>query len=567
MMMPTGTGSESRTRIGFAVANLGSSWSEYGYGYSVVYWPYVKEMSMKIQGDGAYGADPGYIYDNAGTASSPTEFVAILNWLENELVGYGIMGLLKDLYTNPPSREWQAGGDWIQAIDRQQTTYVPSYGTVILGNRTQTATAFLSSYLYAHGYRTITITAQAQIYVEGDWTVVDPNNPWKPICYSGHYPVDTYSVGFQVTPLADEPPNPPGSSPVGPDTGYRGPLCPYSYLVSGTDTEFDQIRYKVFWGDGTSTETDLVNSGQGMSISHWWSNPSTYHIYFKIQDSFGLWSDPSPEKLVDIVNRPPNPPDQPRGLSQIYAGISYYYSTYGSDPDLDIVYVQFNWGDGQTSSWIGPTYGYLAESHIWNTAGTYSVTAQAKDTYGLIGNPSSPCTVTVYDSRYMRGDTQQINGLSAYKLDVPQSDSPASSVKTGSGLGAYFGIRAWIRHPNGVEQEISLDGQTGAPRAIVEGGLGAIRSNTVSVAQTTLQFTDSLVIRVYTEIAEGPWYLDATFTTEQLQSSTLKATTWTVYYYTYARYYPQIDRSTAIFYWGTATYNSRIQNIQYSYLS
>jgi hypothetical protein len=181
-----------------------------------------------------------------------------------------------------------------------------------------------------------------------------------------------------------------------------------------------------------------------------------------------------------------------------------------------------------------------------------------------IDHIDSSGSVNIYYGRYMRSDTQQVNGLSAYKLNIPQSTSSAVNTQSGSGMGALFGIRAWVRHSNGIEQEISLDGQTGTPKATVGGGSAGIRSNTVSIAQTALQSTDSLVVRVYVQIAEGPWNLCATFTTEQLHASTLKATTWTVYYYTSSTYNRITDRTTAKFYWGTTTYNSRIQNLQFN---
>jgi len=180
-----------------------------------------------------------------------------------------------------------------------------------------------------------------------------------------------------------------------------------------------------------------------------------------------------------------------------------------------------------------------------------------------IDHTESSGQVSVYFGRYMSSDTQQVNGLSAYKLNIPQSTSSVVNTRSGSGADALFGIRAWVRHSNGVEQEISLDGQTGTPAATVWGGPAGIRSNTVSVTPTALQSTDSLVVRVYVQIGEGPWNLCATFTTEQLHASTLKATVWTVYYYTYSSYNRLYDRTTAKFYWGTTTYNSRIQNLQY----
>ena len=198
----------------------------------------------------------------------------------------------------------------------------------------------------------------------------------------------------------------------------------------------------------------------------------------------------------------------------------------------------------------GTTFLTLADVKLGNS------TAQPID-YAVSGG-----SVTVYYGRYMRSDTQQVNGLSAYKLNIPQSTSSAVNTQSGNGMGALFGIRAWVRHSNGVEQEIGLDGQTGTPKATVGGGFAGMKSSTVSVAQISLQSADSLVVRVYVQIAEGSWNLCATFTTEQLQSSTLIQTTWTVYYYTSSTYNRITDRTTAKFSWGTRTYNSRIQNLQ-----
>jgi hypothetical protein len=87
---------------------------------------------------------------------------------------------------------------------------------------------------------------------------------------------------------------------------------------------------------------------------------------------------------------------------------------------------------------------------------------------------------------------------------------------------------------------------------------------TNGVAQTALQPTDSLVIRAYIEAGKSGWPLCATFTTEQLQATTLQAATWTVYYYIYAYYYRTYGMTIATLYRGTTTYNTQIQNVQYT---
>jgi hypothetical protein len=172
-------------------------------------------------------------------------------------------------------------------------------------------------------------------------------------------------------------------------------------------------------------------------------------------------------------------------------------------------------------------------------------------------------SVTVYSGRYMRSDTQTINGLGAYVLNVPESTTSNSVYQGGIGSGWSWGIRAFVRHSDGSEQEISLNGQTGTPEAVVYNGNGLL-SVTVSVSQTSLQPTDSLVIRVYAAVGNSGWTLKVTFTTEQLQATTLQAATWTVYYYVTGVYNRHLGITGSTFYWGTTTYESRIQNLLYS---
>jgi len=169
-------------------------------------------------------------------------------------------------------------------------------------------------------------------------------------------------------------------------------------------------------------------------------------------------------------------------------------------------------------------------------------------------------SVTIYYGRYMRSDAATVNGLNTYLLNATETTSYTCVTQIGQGLGASFGIRAWVRASNGTEYEVTLDGQTGTPKATVTStGWGA-----VNVTQMSMETTFSLVIRVYVSIEGGAWTNMATFTTTQLGKTSLQETTWSVYYHVSTSYYPQIDRTTARFYWGDASHMSRIQNLQFS---
>ena len=181
----------------------------------------------------------------------------------------------------------------------------------------------------------------------------------------------------------------------------------------------------------------------------------------------------------------------------------------------------------------------------------------------------------VTETRYMRGDTATVNGLNTYQLGTSQSSTGLSTlVATGTGNGnqnqqVYWGIRVWKRNSSGTETEIT----SGTPVAQVtrtSGGIG-LQSATWTPTATSLDTTDSIVVRVYIQIGTRGWQQGGTipdFTTGQLNNNSLSNQQWTIYYYT--EYYtfsstPASTRRTeGTFYWGTSTYNSRIENFSYT---
>jgi hypothetical protein len=147
------------------------------------------------------------------------------------------------------------------------------------------------------------------------------------------------------------------------------------------------------------------------------------------------------------------------------------------------------------------------------------------------------------------------NGLNAYYLSTSQSSS-SGSCSIPASTSATFGIRVWKRSSTGNEVEITQ----GAPVAeVTRYSWEGIQSSTWLCPEIKLARNDSIVIRVYISPDGGDWKECRTFTTEQLENAEiLNSTTWTVYYYTYRR------QGSARFYYGTSTYNSRIENFNYT---
>jgi len=168
------------------------------------------------------------------------------------------------------------------------------------------------------------------------------------------------------------------------------------------------------------------------------------------------------------------------------------------------------------------------------------------------------------ETRYMKNADINNNGLACKELGTSQSTTSAYTYREGSPYGTttYCGIRVWKRASGGSETEITA----GTPVAQVSRSANGegIQSNTWNCPETTLTSGDSIVVRVYDKIGSGSWTLRQTFQTEDISGSKLNAATWTVYYYTKRSLVEGDPGYTASwFYYGTSTYNSRVEGFAY----
>lgn len=170
------------------------------------------------------------------------------------------------------------------------------------------------------------------------------------------------------------------------------------------------------------------------------------------------------------------------------------------------------------------------------------------------------------ETLYFRGvpDEKSVNNLTAYHLDVNQSDNESYSERLETG-GDYhlYGIRVWIRHENHTESELT-DGE--AVAVVNRTGQGeGMQNNTWNSPEHSMEPTDSVVVRLYKNRTNEsppppPETLVANFTTEQLGATQLDGSTWTVNYYT-TRDSP--DENNYVI-WGAPPYNTSIENFSYS---
>ena len=184
MDLPVGKMESTHARIAFAVG-LGDIWDEETPYAWAEYTPYVKEMWLKVEGDGDYEPTTGMIVDNTGTGGSSTpDFLTALGVIFMLFDAYQIVNFLMEVYQEPPSKEWVPELHWVKAIVRQT-------GDPAVVPRLQTAGAWLDSYFKRDGLNSLTITAEAEIYLQ----VVTGTASGISIV---HKHIGAYSVSYEV---------------------------------------------------------------------------------------------------------------------------------------------------------------------------------------------------------------------------------------------------------------------------------------------------------------------------------------------------------------------------------
>jgi len=103
-------------------------------------------------------------------------------------------------------------------------------------------------------------------------------------------------------------------------------------------------------------------------------------------------------ELADFVpQQAPNKPMQPTGKINGKINQQYTYKSLVTDPNNDDIYVVWDFGDEETSDWLGPYHSneYISISHQWNSEGSYEIKLKAKDIYGQESEWSDPILVNM----------------------------------------------------------------------------------------------------------------------------------------------------------------------------
>lgn len=106
-----------------------------------------------------------------------------------------------------------------------------------------------------------------------------------------------WSGTLTITISENQPPNNP-EVPSGSISGR--PRISYKYGTSAADLDGDKVKLVFDWGDGTTSETALVNSGSTASATHIWKKVGTYYVKARAIDFKGTPSGWSSSLAVGI---------------------------------------------------------------------------------------------------------------------------------------------------------------------------------------------------------------------------------------------------------------------------
>jgi hypothetical protein len=277
----------------------------------------------------------------------------------------------------------------------------------------------------------------------------------------------------------------------------------------------------------------------------------------------------------------------PTGGPTTVTAVTLAYTYTGIPTSVDLYYTKntaspYTWVLAGSDTSVEGSYAYTimagSGTYSWYAraiGGSSTETAPGSTTPPEIGTyivditpPAAPSAFTVQhwgptgssdtftETRYMRGDQQTVNGLTAYQLGTTQSNTQQTTGNIGNNVNLYAGIRVWKRANGGIETEIT----SGTAVAIAYGTATQIWTATYTPPQTALASTDAIVVRVYVDTTTPPTTQRAEFTTGQLGSSQLDNVQWTVSYYLRKSGPPTQSQ----WYWGTTTYDSKIANFQHS---
>ncbi|MDH5186225.1 MAG: PQQ-binding-like beta-propeller repeat protein [candidate division WOR-3 bacterium] len=172
--------------------------------------------------------------------------------------------------------------------------------------------------------------------------------------------------------------------PTGPTVIRKNTIAQYTTKAHDPNKD-NEIRYIFDWGDGNFDTTRYFPNDSMADTTHAWVDTGKYQVSVRAQDNKSAFSKEWSETLgvTVVLNRAPNKPLTPIGLSSGSPDIKYTFKTNVVDPDNDSVKVKFNWGNGRTPVWTGfhVSGDTIQDTVTYSDTSTFSIRVIAKDAF------------------------------------------------------------------------------------------------------------------------------------------------------------------------------------------
>jgi hypothetical protein len=113
---------------------------------------------------------------------------------------------------------------------------------------------------------------------------------------------------------------------------------------------------------------------------------SSYGTWRAVIQGCLLFADPAQKFKSPHPSEEPAIPGAPDGRAYGVPGEEYEFSATTTDPEGDMIFYLFDWGDGEYSDWIGPYNSgeTVTASHTWTELGEYDIRVRARDEWGCV---------------------------------------------------------------------------------------------------------------------------------------------------------------------------------------
>jgi parallel beta-helix repeat protein len=172
---------------------------------------------------------------------------------------------------------------------------------------------------------------------------------------------------------------------------------PFSFNATVTDNiQVSGVWIEYWYDEGEHNNESMTNTAEDI-----WEKTiiigdiyEILHYFISAVDTSDNWINTDIKDLPIISNDPPNPPTI-IGPNSGKPGTSYDFIFNSIDPNGDNVRFIIDWGDTTSNTTDFVSSGTDIEiSHTWSLQGTYTITAKAEDSEGLIGLETTK-TITI----------------------------------------------------------------------------------------------------------------------------------------------------------------------------